>query len=544
MHDAIRAAEDLLATRPKTAAFLAGCAAVLAMPPLFVWPVLFASLVALVRLLDFALTPRSPSQSRWLRLRRATILGWWFGFGYFALGLYWLSASLLVEPEKFAWLLPFSVTLIPAGLAVFHAGATALAGVLWRPGFARILALAIGFGTAEWLRGHVLTGFPWNALGYALTAPSGFLQAASVFGVHGLTVLAVLVFAAPAVWFDRPRQSRERRPAVRALPVIWPLAALALAAVAGAVRLSAPAAPAVPGVALRLLQPNISQQNKWRQDNKDRIFTDYLAASRKDASGRTDNLAGITHLIWPESAIPFLLLQTPSALDLIAAMLPSGATLITGAVRLQEPAPSDAEPNRRRIFNSILALDDQARLVAVYDKVHLVPFGEYLPFQPLMEKLGIQQLTKAPGGFSSGAAGARSMMVAGLPGFAPLICYEVIFADEVVPRGARPNFLLNVTNDGWFGATAGPHQHFHQARVRAVEQGLPLVRVANTGMSAVVDGYGRVLQRLALNRSGVIDSPLPLPLAPTVYARWGDWVLMALLMASLAAWLGCTRWRS
>jgi apolipoprotein N-acyltransferase len=249
----------------------------------------------------------------------------------------------------------------------------------------------------------------------------------------------------------------------------------------------------------------------------------------------------VTHLIWPESAFPFFLTREPDALAQIAAMLPQGTVLITGAVR-----PPDAPPGTRvtRAYNSIYVIDHDGSILSVYDKVHLVPFGEYLPFQPLLERVGLMQLTKVIGGFIAGEH-RRDQHVPGAPDFLPLICYEIIFPSAAVPRreqpgwlydhlgrylywpfvagnGERPGWLLNLTNDGWFGASAGPYQHFQQARVRAIEEGLPLVRAANTGISAVVDPLGRVIASLPLGAEGVLDARLPKPLAPTLYARAGD----------------------
>jgi apolipoprotein N-acyltransferase len=228
----------------------------------------------------------------------------------------------------------------------------------------------------------------------------------------------------------------------------------------------------------------------------------------------------------------------------VAELLPPGKLLVTGAIRLEEPLPGNGAAARRRVYNSILALDDEGRLAAFYDKLHLVPFGEYLPFQRWLEAIGLEQLTRVRGGFDAGRDASRSLAVPGLPPASPLVCYEAIFPDGVTARGgARPSLLLNVTNDGWFGSTAGPHQHFHQARVRAIEQGLPLVRAANTGISAVVDGHGRVLARLPLGRQGVIDSPLPQALRPTLYSRFGDAGLLAMLLAGLGWWYALTRTR-
>ncbi|RME96100.1 MAG: apolipoprotein N-acyltransferase [Alphaproteobacteria bacterium] len=263
------------------------------------------------------------------------------------------------------------------------------------------------------------------------------------------------------------------------------------------------------------------------------MFRRYLALSRGGGGSGQPGLAGITHLIWPESAMPFLLAESTAALEAIAEMLPDDAYLLTGQARAQAALRSDGALVRQKIYNSLLVLDGKARVLAHYDKQHLVPFGEYLPFQEALEAAGLEQLTRVRGGFTPGE---RRPFVTpkGTPPFSPLICYEIIFPEAVAARARQPRWMLNVTNDAWFGATIGPYQHFHQARVRAVEQGLPLVRAANTGISAVVDAYGRIVASLPLGRGGVIDAELPKMTFRTPYARWG-WRIEAAVAFLIAA---------
>jgi apolipoprotein N-acyltransferase len=514
--------------RPWLAAFSSGVVATLAMPPVFAWPVLFFVFYVVIGLMDRAVG--EPGQARDISksaLKRAFWIGWMFGLGYFTFGLYWISASLFVEPDKFLWLLPFSATLIPAGLAVFTAITFAGAALIWGAGPQRIVALALAFTLGEWLRGHLFTGLPWNVVGYALTAPPWFLQSAALFGTYALTFLAVLIFALPAAARDAEASFRGRLTCL-GLPVL----ALAALAVFGAHRLALPEPAAVAGARLRLVQPNVSQDMKWRSENRAEIFRGYVEQSRRNQKGEDDGLAGITHVIWPESAIPFLLLNSQPALEAIAGLLPDGTSLITGAIRVDELAA-----DRRQVYNSLLALDDRARLIGTFDKRHLVPFGEYLPFQLTLEAMGLESLTRLIGSFTAGAAGVRLWNLPGLPAIGPLICYEGIFPDEVVTPGQRPQMFLNVTNDGWFGKTAGPHQHLHHVRVRAVEHGIPLIRVANTGISAVVDARGRILQSAGLARSANIDTSIPGALAATPFSRGGNaWLAMMLGLGGIA-WL-------
>jgi apolipoprotein N-acyltransferase len=257
----------------------------------------------------------------------------------------------------------------------------------------------------------------------------------------------------------------------------------------------------------------------------------YVELSDRPNGAAATRLSDATHLIWPESAFPFFLSRAPDAMAQIAKLLPEGTVLITGAMRPPEVKPTDGFA---RAYNSVYVIDHDGSILSIYDKVHLVPFGEYLPFQQVLEGLGLMQLTKVKGGFIAGER-RKALEVPRAPTFLPLICYEIIFPGKAVPRGERPGWMLNLTNDGWFGISPGPYQHFHQARIRAIEEGLPLVRAANTGISAVVDPLGRVVRSLPLGTEGVLDAPLPRALRPTFYANWGDGppgtvVVMALIL--------------
>ncbi|MGE0751679.1 MAG: apolipoprotein N-acyltransferase [Variibacter sp.] len=508
-------------------AWIAGAASTLALAPFNAWPILFVTFPVLVWMIDGA------AAGRWGRAMSAAAVGWWFGFGYFVAGLYWVGIAFLVDAKTFAWLMPFAVLGLPALLAIFTAIGTALAGALWTPGPARVFALAASLTAAEWLRGHALSGFPWNAFGYALTTPLALAQSASVVGLWGLTFLAVAIFASPAVLAD------DRKDTPR--PLLLPgaaLALLALMAIYGIGRLSALPTTFVDHVKLRIMQPNLPQDKKFNYGAKAEVMRRYLTLSARqnpDGSGG-DGLRGITHLIWPESAFPFLLTREPDALAQIANLLPVGTVLITGAARGEPPA---APGRGLQAYNSIYVISHDGSILGVYDKTHLVPFGEYLPLQSLLESIGLQQLTKVHGGFLSGAR-RRLLTIPGTPPALPLICYEIIFPGAAVPTGPRPGWMLNLTNDGWFGNSTGPYQHFQQARVRAIEEGLPLVRGANTGISAVVDPLGRVVASLPLGAETVLDAPLPKPIDPPLYVHMGDGG--ALLLVG-AAFLFCLQRR-
>jgi apolipoprotein N-acyltransferase len=512
-------------------AFVAGAASTLALAPINLWPVMFATFPALVWLLDGA------GATRWGGIGAAFAIGWWFGFGYFVAGLYWIGSAFLVDAKTFGWLLPFALTGLPAYLAVYTGVGCATARLLWTASGFRVLTLAATLSSAEWLRGHLFTGFPWNAFGYALTTPLPLAECVAVVGIWGLTFIAVAVFAAPALLADAARRS--------VAPLAWVGCTLATLAAYGGFRLASNPTEMVDGVHLRIMQPNIPQDERFSYAAKAQIMNRYVLMSqrageatpppdpsRQAPEGRVGDpggLHGVTHLIWPESAFPFFLVREADARAAIAAMLPPDTTLITGAARPAEPAP---DGSAKHAFNSVYVIDHNGSIRASYDKLHLVPFGEYLPFEDLLERAGVTQLVGIPGGFLPGA-GRRIIAVPGAPGMLPLICYEAIFPDEAVPAGQRPGWLLNVTNDAWFGTSVGPYQHFQQARVLAIEQGLPLVRAANSGISAVVDPLGRIIGALPLGHDGVLDEGLPRAAEATVYARTGDLLFLAAIVGAL-----------
>jgi apolipoprotein N-acyltransferase len=511
-------------------AFAAGAISALAMAPFDAWPLLFMTFSVMVWLTDGA------GAGRFDGVPAAAIAGWWFGFGYFLVGLYWVGYAFLVDADIFGWLLPFAVTLLPAGLALFTAFGFALARLIWTPDSSRVLSLAVGLTVSEWLRGHLLTGFPWNTFGYALTEPLALAQSASLIGLWGLTFIAVAVFASPAVLIDTPRaSSKSFVTRLRSAPALA-LMVLAVMGIYGTVRLARTPIQLVENVRLRLMQPNLKQDVKFNYAAKQAVMQKYLTLSDRATSPTSTGIKDSTVLIWPESAFPFFLTREADAMAQIAALLPPGTTLITGGVR-----PPDVPPGTRitRAYNSIFAIDHDGSILDVYDKLHLVPFGEYLPFQQEMEKLGFTQLTRLRGGYIPGTR-RKTMELPHAPRVLPLICYEAIFPGEIVPQNDRPAWIVNVTNDGWFGISTGPYQHLQQTRVRAIEEGLPIVRVANTGISAVIDPTGQIVARLGLGVEGVLDSGLPSALPAPLYTRTGDWPA-AIAVALVAIFVGNRR---
>jgi len=506
---------DLTGWRAQLLAFAAGAASALSFAPLEFFPGLLLGYAALVLLLDGA--AEKPN-----RLWRAAGLGWAFFFGQFLIGLHWLVYPFLIYPDANLWELPFAA-LLPGGLALFGALAASLAMLWWPKGPARILLFAICVAATEWLRGHVLTGFPWNLSGYGWGASLALLQSASLMGIYGLSFLTILLGASLAeLVYSR-----------------WRLAVVLLLLFAGlwgygVYRLSSTPIGEVTGVRLRLVQPDIPQAEKYLRGLMPRNWRRLISLSIQPAGQSAGRVRDIpTHIIWPEAATGFPVARSPEALQQIALLTGRGQTLMTGSDRALRDA------NGITAFNSfyIFAPGQAAR---TYDKFHLVPFGEYLPFAPLLKSIGISQLTVGSG-FSAGDH-PHVLQARPAPPVTPLICYEVIFPHAVVDTGEpRPGWLVNITDDSWFGPWAGPRQHFLIARVRAIEEGLPIARSANTGISAVIDPLGRVWAKLALGRIGVVDAALPQALPAPPYARIGDLVFLALMVIAAFAGIALNR---
>ena len=517
--------EDIILScgwRRRAIAFVSGAFGALAMPPLSLFPLIAVPLTIAVWLIDGAYD-RGSGQSLIASLKASFGVGWWMGFGYFLAGLWWIGSALLVEADKFAWALPLAVVALPAALGVFSGVGFALARLLWSPGPVRIFALAFGLGVAEWARGLLFTGFPWNDLGMALGVNLALAQTASLVGLHGLTFLTIAIFAAPAT-LRRVSESQ-----LKLAPTVAAALALALIAAFGGVQLMAPTSATLPGVKLRLIQPNVGQDDAtFNPESKQAILRRYFDLSGRATSPDRSGIHDVTHLIWPESAFPFILSSDPQAISEIVDFLGTGATLITGAARRDDGRPP-------RYFNSIEIIGQDGLSAQRYDKQHLVPFGEYVPWASLLERAHLTQLIDIPGGFEPGS-GQRILRVPGLPDAMAVVCYEAIFPIEfgdLMSGAERPGWLLNVTDDAWFGLTPGPYQHYAQARLRAIELGLPLVRDANSGISAVLDGLGREVVSAPLGAEGVLDAGLPQALAPTLQSRLGSGGAMMIGLAFL-----------
>lgn len=502
-----------------------GAVSAAAMEPFSLLPVFFITIPALIWILDGA---DLQAAGRAGAFRSGFLIGWCFGFGYFIAGLYWVASAFYVQADLHGWMVPIVLVCLPLLLGLFWAVGCAAALMFWTQGVTRLVLLAIAVAGTEWLRGNILTGFPWNAPGFAVAGSDQLSQIAAYTGVSGLNFLVILIAGAPALLADE--SSRRVLGSHGNWMSFGALGVLLMALWGGGHYSLQGDMPAhEEPIKLRVVQPNIAQTDKWDPALRSQIFASYIELSDAATSPEVNGIDDVDLVIWPESAPPFLLEQDASALAAISALLPEGTVLLTGALRVERPtSEGDANSSERRVFNSLLALDDTGTVTARYDKARLVPFGEYVPLKEMLEPLGLRKLVDLPGGFTAGT-GVQTISVVGVPAFSPLICYEIIFSRSVVDHMNRPSWLLNVTNDAWFGDSAGPRQHLQSARFRAIEQGLPVVRAANTGISAVIDARGRVLDQVPVGARGVIDATLPAPLPPTLYALYGDWVMVALL---------------
>jgi apolipoprotein N-acyltransferase len=504
-------------------ALLAGALATLGHAPFQLTLLYVAAIVALVWLLDVAATrERKVSAAFWT--------GWWFGLGHFATGMHWVAAAFLVESDVWGplWGIPAMLALA-GGLALFWGLGCALAMPFWTRDWRRAAVFAVCVFILEWLRGHILTGLPWLLPGYVWTPGEPVSQLASVVGIYGLSLLTLFASAALAGLADGRVDSGRRF-----TPIIGAALALGLTWGWGAQRIAhAPVDPPGAQPIVRVAESGLSQAEKWRYrpDQEWRVLQRYLEASGDPEESRA------SILIWPEGAIPtlnYFQLDNPEFLAALGRGLGDRA-LVTGLTRCEPRAACDAFMRGEggvaalRLYNSAAVIDGVSgapRLSQTYDKHHLVPFGEYIPFWSLVSELNITPLQRIGAGFVPGPPPAR-LVIPEAPPAVVLICYEAIFPG-MTPRGeGRPGWIISVTNDAWFGAGPGPHQHFAMAQYRAIEEGLPLARAASGGVSAIVDAHGRVVR--STQRQGYAEAQLPPALEETLFALWGNWLMLVIV---------------
>ena len=478
-----------------------GATCSLGLPPYDQWWVLFVAVPIALHGLS-----RLSGERPW----RIILAGWSFGFGYFIASLHWIANAFYVDAANDLWMMPFALGGLSAFLALFWALATWMAAMLARRGHPLWFGVPVAFAAVEWLRGHVFTGFPWAVFGQMVDGMWGAEQAAAYIGMTGLTFVVWLWTASVyGIWIER----KTARTICVGLLLTFPATLLF-----GQWRLATHPTEYVPNIMLRLVQPNISQNEKWREGNARKIFDELLGLTAAPPStGRP-----VTHIIWPESSVPFLIDESNEGKAELARVLLPGQTLLAGAVRRSAPR-DDAD-----YFTSILIFDNNANVLNHYDKWHLVPGGEFLPMAWLLEPLGLRKLVNLPESFKAGA-GPSTLPVPGAGNAGFSICYEAIFPDAVASPTLRPDWLLNVTNDGWFGNSSGPWQHLAQMRLRSIESGAPTARAANTGISAIIDAYGRETFLSQSETIGAFDVMLPKAAQMTIYRRRSDLLLFCLL---------------
>jgi apolipoprotein N-acyltransferase len=501
---------------------LAGAIAGLSVPPLFVVPALFIAFPVWVWCLDGA-----EKQRGWRRLfGPAFSIGFAFGWGYFTVAFHWLGAAFFVDGGFMLVLMPFAILALAALIAFFWGLASALAHLLWSHGPSRIVTLATFVTIAEWARGHVLTGFPFDLLGYGLTPNDEMMQITSVIGIYGLTLVAALLAMTPALIWPADGRNLSRR----LLPFFIAMAVIAGQLGYGHNRLTGTVSTERTDISFRLVQPLVYEHSDFGKVDPVALIDRLLMLSDMRMDPADKGLADITHLVWPESSLPFFLATYPEALARIARLLPETTTLLTGAPRQQyEPIASGAAGPPH---NSLLAIDTNGEIIASYDKSHLVPFGEFLPFGEILSRIGIKQFVPGADGWAHGDARRRLMSLPATPPLLALICYEILFSGDLGDT-AGAQFLFNITNDAWFDGSIGPAQHAHHARVRAVEEGMSLIRAANTGLTFATDPLGRITASILPQQMAALDVRPHQRLASTVFAQVRHWPLLIALIAGL-----------
>jgi len=536
--------KDLSTKKQTWLAMTMGAVSTMAMPPLFFWPILFVTFPILLGLIDASVIAEEQNQKYPFlsRLKKAALIGWGFGFGYFFISLYWIGSSFLVEFDKFGWALPFAITLLPAGLALFYSLAFALCAALWIRGPERLIIFASAIYALDWLRGHIFTGFPWNLIGHSLTGNEAMMQSVAVFGIYGLSAIACIIFASPACIVPANHSKvinpisvkswSHKTPFILAMVILLGLYGF------GQIRLNKSGPTKfIEDIDLVLVQPNVPQKDKVKPERRShafqKVFTltnNHLLVQNEDATTRNNKRL----IIWPETAIPFAVSTPSPILDKLKDMLRPSDQLISGAFRIEKPKQHQTQPaSNVKIFNALFVVDHQGQITKHYDKHHLVPFGEYLPLPKLFSTIGFKTLVQLRSGFEAGPPPAP-IRLKSAPPFLPFICYEAIFPLQMNQTNQTAKWLLNISNDGWFGLTSGPYQHAHMVRLRTIETGLPMVRVVNGGITVVFDGLGRKVIQSKLGKTQVMTTKLPKSTAPLNSSHTRLlWTMIFLIMAAI-----------
>jgi len=501
--------------RPNVIAFLSGAILTLAFAPIRFFlavPIAFSIFYLLL-------------EKEGQKQRENFWLGFWFGYGHFLTGIYWIAASLLIDAKQFGWLVPFALTIIPSILALYFAAVALLYKYLAkRLGFKlyyeKILLFALIFVIGEISRSNFLSGFSWNLLGYSWMFDLHFAQLGSVFGTYGLSFFAVIVGLLPVLFWKRKAALSDK--IFAAIVVCFLIGNF----VFGIFYIDNNKITLLPDTRIRLVQANVKQEIKWVNAQKRENFLKHIYMSN------AKNFDKVKVVIWSETSVPYVINDDEALLEYLRQAVPENGILITGGLRME--AGDVATKKFSKVWNSVFVLG-KSGVTQYYDKHHLVPFGEFVPFYNFLSFLyldeAIDSITGGGQGFARGE-GAQTLLTENFS-FSPLVCYEVIFSSEVADRKKLPDLFVNVTNDAWFGNSSGPYQHFDMARMRAIEYGIPLIRVAGSGISALVDPFGRVIAKIPLNQEGVLDVDLIKNKAPSIYALQGYLPLGILLFITL-----------
>ncbi|USP02662.1 apolipoprotein N-acyltransferase [Bartonella taylorii] len=476
--------------------FLCGAFTSFALPPFYLTPLCFLTFPIFIVLLD-SICAIQNNKKRFLTYALSCGI---FGFSYFICSLWWLCNALLTDPVTFGWAVPFAILGPPLYLSLYWFFAGFIVGFLWTQGIARFFVLAFALGLAEWLRAILFTGFPWNALGYTAMPTPILMQLDAIVGLYGMNILAVLVYSLPTVLLTDEKKKT---------PLSLCLSLILIHSGFGFYRLNTASNTADYQKSnhwVRIVQPSIKQNVKLSDALPETILAAHMNLSTMPTANQNPEP---DFIVWPEASVPYILNDSPAIAMHIASLLKPKQWAIIGAIRVNHDFPNV----QTQYFNTIAVINNKGDILSTSDKLHLVPFGEYLPYQNLLEKIGLRALADTIGGYSAASVRKTVMMPNGFS-YLPLICYEVIFPNEMTFKGPSPQAIINVTNDAWFGVTPGPYQHLQQAQLRAVELGIPLIRAANNGISAVIDSYGRIVVALQQNAVGVIDSQIPSPITP------------------------------
>lgn len=472
--------------------FLAGGIADLAQAPFYIFLVLLLSFPVFFKILNTANNKK-----------QAFKIGWMFGFGYFVFGLYWIANSLLVDAEKFAWLIPFAVCGIPFGLAIYIGLMAIVYHVLAKRNihyhWSNIILFALLWVIFEILRAYLFTGFPWNLIGYTSLAMMNFAQVGAIGGVYLLSFCVIILSLMPLYY----KQIRI------ALPVLL----IFIYGYSYGVQHQELKRPDAKKAKIVIFQPNVEQSLKWDPLAAKKQFIENIDANSKKEFKDADIL------LWPETGVPYYLNRQQLVAELLQRVAPDNGVLITGGLRSTGEAKEDFQ-----VWNTLYAVTQEG-IYQQYDKIHLVPFGEFVPFR---KYLPLEKITPGSVDFTSGEK-REVMRYKDGPGFLPLICYEVIFP-EFSHSQTKPDLLLNITNDGWFGDSTGPYQHLSMSQMRAIEQGVPLLRAANTGVSAVINEFGHIDHSLAYGQRGFLTADIELNKLDTIYSLYGNYVIFGLII--------------